>query len=355
MRHPVLSDRVRLIIWWLAWLLLTAGQLFLYYFAYGEITGIFIPDGIISMIVFSGIGISLWYPFRFINAGKSALISVAGNILIGGTLSVALWIIVTRFAVPLFLPVNSGFEAYWQATFPYRAGTGGLIYALIILAYYLFETLYNLSEKNAREARLETLVRDTELKALRSQINPHFLFNSLNSINSLTVTNPDKAREMIIKLSEFMRYALSKKDEQHVTLRSELENLKLYLEIEKIRFGDKLSTGEEIDENCLDIKMPVMLLQPLYENAVKHGVYESTEIVRINTRVRCSEGFLEIVISNNYDTVPSPVKGTGTGLLNVTRRLDLFYGSKASVRIARENGIFSVTLVLPANVEDNQK
>ncbi len=347
MKHPVLSDRVRLIIWWLVWLLLTASQLFLYYFAYGEITVIFIPDGIISMLAFSGIGISLWYPFRFINAGKSALISVAGNFVIGGTLSVALWIIVTRYAVPLFLPVNNDFETYWKATFPYRAGTGGFIYGLVILAYYLFVTLYNLSEKNAREARLETLVRETELKALRSQINPHFLFNSLNSISSLTITDPDKAREMIIKLSEFMRYSLSKKDEQPVTLRSELENLKLYLDIEKIRFGDKLSTGEEIDENCLDIKMPVMLLQPLYENAVKHGVYESTEIVRINTRVRCSGGFLEIIISNNYDIVPSPVKGTGTGLMNVTRRLDLFYGRKASIKTSRDNGTFSVSLILP--------
>lgn len=355
MRHPVLSDRVRLIIWWLVWLLLTAGQLLLYYFAYGKATTIFIPDGIISMIVFSGIGISLWYPFKFINAGKSTLMAVAGNFLISGTLSVTLWIILTRYSVPLFLPENNDFETYWKATFPYRVGNGGFIYGLIILAYYLFVSLYNLSEKNAREARLETLVRDTELKMLRSQINPHFLFNSLNSISSLTITDPDKAREMVIKLSEFMRYSLSKKDEQPVSLRSELENLRLYLEIEKVRFGDKLFTDEEIDENCLDIKMPVMLLQPLYENAVKHGVYESTESVRIKTRVRCTGGFIEIIISNNYDTVPSAVKGTGTGLMNVTRRLDLFYGNKASVKTIKENGIFSVSLFLPSGDKNLQK
>lgn len=183
---------------------------------------------------------------------------------------------------------------------------------------------------------------------LRSQINPHFLFNSLNSISSLTITNPDKARDMVIKLSEFMRYALSKKDEQPVTLRSELENLRLYLEIEKVRFGDRLSTTENIDENCLDIKVPVMILQPLYENAVKHGVYETTECVAINTLVACRNEYLEITISNNYDLAALPVKGTGTGLANVARRLDLFYGNNASLRTSKENGLFSVSVFLPA-------
>jgi LytS/YehU family sensor histidine kinase len=185
---------------------------------------------------------------------------------------------------------------------------------------------------------------------LRSQINPHFLFNSLNSISSLTITDPEKAREMVIKLSEFMRYALSKKDEQPVTLRSELENLRLYLEIEKVRFGDKLFTEENIEEKCLEIKMPVMILQPLYENAIKHGVYETTDCVKIRTRVSCNSGYLEIMISNNYDQMPSSTKGTGTGLLNVARRLDLFFGNRASIRTTKENGIYTVSIFIPSEV-----
>jgi LytS/YehU family sensor histidine kinase len=153
---------------------------------------------------------------------------------------------------------------------------------------------------------------------------------------------------MVIKLSEFMRYSLSKKDEQPVTLRSELENLRLYLEIEKVRFGDRLSTEEIVDEKCLNFKMPVMLLQPLYENAIKHGVYETTEVVGIRTKVACGNGYLEIVISNNYDLTPSSVRGTSTGLLNVSRRLDLFYGNRASMKTSKENGIFTVSLFIPA-------
>jgi LytS/YehU family sensor histidine kinase len=190
---------------------------------------------------------------------------------------------------------------------------------------------------------------------LRSQINPHFLFNSLNSVSSLTITDPEKARDMVIKLSEFMRYSLSKKDDQPVTLRSELENLRLYLEIEEVRFGDRLTTEEEINAGCLEAVMPVMLLQPLYENAIKHGVYESTESVRIKTKVSCNQGYLDINISNNYDPAPSSVKGTGTGLMNVSRRLDLFYGNRASMQTKKENGIFSVSLFLPFEVRNSGK
>jgi LytS/YehU family sensor histidine kinase len=154
---------------------------------------------------------------------------------------------------------------------------------------------------------------------------------------------------MVVKLSEFMRYALSRKDEQPVSLQNELENLRLYLDIEKGRFGDKLTTEEIIESNCLDFKIPVMLLQPLYENAVKHGVYESTESVKILTQAKVIDGYFEIAISNNYDPAPSLKKGTGTGLLNVTRRLELFYGKKASIKTSKESGIYTVTLYIPTD------
>ncbi|HBC77374.1 MAG TPA: histidine kinase [Bacteroidales bacterium] len=350
MKHPVLSNRVRLIVWWLAWFFITAGQLLLYYYSYGSFSVSAIPDGIVSMAIYSGIGLSLWYPFRYFNAAKSRSLSEIANLVFSGALSVVLWVVITKYFVQAILPKVNDYPAYWEATFPYRVGTGVFMYGLIILAYYLFVSLYNLSEKNVKEAKLESLVKETELKMLRSQINPHFLFNSLNSVSSLTITNPEKARDMVIKLSEFMRYALSKKDEQPVTLRSELENLRLYLEIEKVRFGDRLFTEESISEKCLDIKMPVMILQPLYENAIKHGVYESTESVNIRTKVSCNNGYLEIVISNNYDQTTTSAKGTGTGLINVSRRLDLFFGNRASIRSTKENGIYTVSLFIPAEV-----
>ncbi|MFH0841749.1 MAG: histidine kinase [Bacteroidota bacterium] len=349
MKHPVLENRIRFVVWWLVWLFLAAGQTLLYYFAYGSFVSISIIDTLLSLLIYSALGLSLWYPFAIFNKGESKPLTLISNLVITGAISVTFWVLITKLLIPLILPGQENFNEYWSATFPYRIGTGVFIYSLMILTYYLFVSLTNLSEKKSKEAILESLVKETELKMLRSQINPHFLFNSLNSVSSLTITDPDKARDMVIKLSEFMRYALSKKDEQPVTLRSELENLRLYLEIEKVRFGDRLTTDEQIEEKCLEVKMPVMILQPLYENAIKHGVYESTESVRIATIVMLVDSFMQITISNNYDTVTESRKGTGTGLVNVIRRLELFYGNKATLKTSRENGIFTVSLYIPAN------
>ncbi len=349
MKHPVLANRVRLIAWWLAWLFLSSGQLLLYYFAYNGFTPVSIPDAIVSMLIYSGIALSLWYPFSFFNTRTTTPAAVISNIFASGAISVTLWALITKLIMSLLLPENNDYQLYWEATLPYRIGTGIFIYGLVILTYYLFVSLTYLSEKKAREAKLESVVKETELKMLRSQINPHFLFNSLNSISSLTVSDPEKARTMVVKLSDFMRYALSRKDEKPVTLHSELENLRLYLDIEKVRFGERLSIEEKIDPGCLEAKIPVMLLQPLYENAIKHGVYESTETVTITTSVSVSNGYVEMTISNNFDPEAVSAKGTGTGLFNVSRRLELLYGNKAILKTEKQNDIFTVKIYIPAD------
>lgn len=347
MKHPIFSNSVRLIVWWLVWIFIALGQSLLFYYAFGSFIEISLVDSLVSLVIYSGIGLSLWFPFKYFNTGEIRTTALISNLVASGAISITLWVLITKFIMTTVLPEQNNYQAYWAATFPYRVGSGVFIYGLIILTYYLFESLSNLSEKKAKEAQLESLVKETELKMLRSQINPHFLFNSLNSISSLTITDPEKARDMVVKLSEFMRYALSRKDEQPVSLLNELENLRLYLDIEKVRFGDKLTTEEIIDSNCLDLKIPVMLLQPIYENAVKHGVYESTESVQIKTEARLIDGYFEIIISNNYDPAPSLKKGTGTGLLNVSRRLELFYGNKASLKTLKENGIYTVNIYIP--------
>lgn len=349
MKHPILSNKVRLIVWWLVWLFLALGQSLLFYLAYGKFINISILDSLVSLLIYSGVALSLWFPFRYFNGDNHTTTGLISNLVASGALSITLWIVLTKLIMIAVLPQQTNYQEYWVATFPYRVGTGVFIYGLIILTYYLFVSLSNLSEKNAKEARLESLVKETELKMLRSQINPHFLFNCLNSISSLTITDPEKARDMVVKLSEFMRYALSRKDEQPVTLQNEFENIRLYLDIEKVRFGDKLNTEEMIEKECLDFKIPVMLLQPLYENAVKHGVYESTESVKITTEAKITEGFIVITISNNYDSSLSSKRGTGTGLLNVGRRLEVFYGTKATMKTSKENGVYSVSLFIPAN------
>ena len=349
MKHPVLQNRVRLIVWWLVWILLGLGQSLLFYFAYGSFTQVIIPDIIVSFIIYSGIALVLWYPFSFFNAAITKPTVLISNLVATGAITITIWALITWFLVGQLLPEGTNYITYWEVTFPYRIGTGVFIYGLIILTYYLFVSLSNLAEKNAREAKLESLVKETELKMLRSQINPHFLFNSLNSVSSLTVTDPDKARTMVIKLSEFMRYALSRKDEQPVTLQSELDNLRLYLDIEKVRFGERLFIEENIDPGCLMAYLPVMILQPLYENAIKHGVYESTKKVTIRTSVSSANGLVEITIFNNFDPEATPVKGTGTGLLNVSRRLELLYSNRAVMKTEKQSDSFTVKIFIPAD------
>ena len=347
MKHPVLQNRTRLIIWWLVWIILAAGQILLFYFIYGYFDALSIPDTLLSFFILSVLILSLWYPFSYINRENTKVFLIVFSLIIAGTVFISLSMVITRMTLQSVTGDKLFFGIYWKSTLPYRAGASVFIYILAVVTYYLFISLGKLSEKKAREAKLESLLKETELKMLRSQINPHFLLNSLNSVSSLTLTNPEKAREMVIKLSEFIRYGLSKKDEQAVSLRNELENLKLYSDIEKIRFGDRLSTEENIDTQCLDLKLPVMILQPLFENAIKHGVYESSGSVTIKTEVKKTEDCVQITISNNFESSPSFRKGTGTGLANVENRLSLFYGNKARLITSKEKDVFSVTLFIP--------
>ena len=225
------------------------------------------------------------------------------------------------------------------------------MYAVITLTYYLIILIENISRKNMKEAKLENMLKETELMMLRSQINPHFLFNSLNSISSLTISDATKAREMVIKLSEFMRYALSKKEDRTVTLETELKNLRLYLEIEKVRFGERLLLEEKFAKECLAVRIPNMILQPLYENAIKHGVYESTEAVSIKLEAKRVNGAIEISIINDFDPDSIPAGGTGTGLNNVRRRLELYYGHRASLQTQKGNNKFTAKLHIPEQAD----
>ena len=135
---------------------------------------------------------------------------------------------------------------------------------------------------------------------LKAQINPHFIFNSLNSISSLTLSSPEDAREMIVKMSEFLRYSLGQDSEQ-ISLRVELDQIKRYLDIEKVRFGDQLVFESVMDQECLEWPVPRLILQPLFENAIKHGLYESIETVTISLAGSKKGNNILLTISNNFD------------------------------------------------------
>ena len=348
MKHPLLENRTRLLVWWLAWLILAAGQSLLIHFGYGSRAEVAIADGLVSMILFGLLGLAVWFPVRFLLKDENQLYTTIIYVLQTGTLTVAVWLLGTRFRVRDMVAEKVDYIIFWHSVLVFRATAGVLIFFGMILVYYLFLSATRLAEKAARQAQLETQVRDGDLKMLRSQINPHFLFNSLNSVSSLTVTDPLRAREMIVKLSDFMRYSLSSRNEQPVTLGNEMESLRLYLQIEKVRFGERLRIEEDISPECLQALMPGMLLQPLYENAVKHGVYESTEEVTIKTIARKENETVVISVTNNVDTDSVVTrKGAGIGLKNVSSRLELFFGDSADLNVSRGEDNFTVMVRFP--------
>lgn len=212
---------------------------------------------------------------------------------------------------------------------------------------------YNLEEKKYIETLktdAEKLARDAELFKLRQQLQPHFLFNSLNSISALAGRQPEQARKMIQQLSDFLRGALKKEEHQSVSLSDELQHLQLYLEMEKMRFGHRLSTEIDHDEKSLAYQMPPMLLQPIVENAIKFGLYDTTEAITIRISAASTDDFLVISVQNPYDPeTSSPRQGTGFGLSSVRRRLYLLFARNDLLTVSAEGNQFITTVKIPKN------
>jgi len=246
------------------------------------------------------------------------------------------------------------YDQFLKVSIPWRIVTGIFYYLLLVMVYVLVLYYHDIQQKMKNEVLLNDMIRETELDLLKSQINPHFLFNSLNSISSLTVTSPERAREMTIKLSDFLRYNVSKGKERFTILEKELDNVRIYLEIEKVRFGSKLAFDFDIDKNCLKCNVPVMILQPLYENAVKHGVYESTGEIVIRTRCTMDDCCLVLTISNNFEAGAPSKKGAGIGLKNIRERLKIMYHNEKLLETKVSGNEFLVTLVIPVENSDGK-
>ncbi len=226
------------------------------------------------------------------------------------------------------------------------------INALLIAWMTIINILWNIQrehkENEQRKADAERLAREAELYNLRQQLQPHFLFNSLNSIIALIGRKPDEARNMTFQLSDFLRGTLRKDDQQLIALKDELEHLQLYLEIEKVRFGHRLETQINYDEECLAMTLPAMIMQPLVENAIKYGLYDTTGNVAISIACVCSNQLLEIQIENPYDSESNkPRRGTGFGLRGVQRRLFLLFGRTDLLETRATKHIFTSIIKIP--------
>jgi two-component system LytT family sensor kinase len=217
--------------------------------------------------------------------------------------------------------------------------------AMISLVYYAQQ---DQKANELRKAEAEKLARDAELYNLRQQLQPHFLFNSLNSINALIGFKPDEARKMIHQLSDFLRGTLKKDDQQQVSLTEELQHLQLYLDIEKVRFGHRLQTEISCDDKSNTAKLPPMLLQPIVENAIKFGLYDTTDNVVVSIRAEIDDNYLVLMVQNPYDPETArPRQGTGFGLRGVQRRLNLLFVRNDLMETHTNDNIFTTIIKIP--------
>lgn len=351
MQHPVFLHPKSITVYFSLWALVAGLHFFIYYYVYLFPIEISVADSIVYNSIFCTIGIVIWFIFRYTIPDKNNLWNVVFTHLALLTLILAVWNGLSFTVLSLLFGSNKAYNDFLGNSLPNKVFTGIIFYVLTGMAYYLYIYNRNIEEKIKIESRLREVLKETELNMLKAQINPHFLFNSLNSISSLTITNPEKAREMVIKLSDFLRYSVSSNTNSITSLENELSNIRRYLEIEKVRFGDKLLFDFHLQNECLHCKVPSMLLQPLFENAIKHGVYESTEQVRIDMDCKCQEEFLEIVITNDFDPTARPRKGSGIGLKNIRERLRLLYKNDKLLKTSIEGTRFTVFLCLPKNTE----
>lgn len=231
------------------------------------------------------------------------------------------------------------------------------IYKFLFVYFLLFLTFFQLwmdkfkllQEKTMQKVlEIERQLNQAELKNIQQQLQPHFLFNSLNSISALTIIKPEEARRMIQLLSDFLRGTLTREKENVMSFKEEIAYLNLYLEIEKVRFGHRLNVEFLIDNLCDSAKIPALILQPIVENAIKYGLYGQTEAITIKVEAKCFDNILQVSISNPYSPETEKTsKGVGFGLTSVKKKMFLLFGQNDLLFIDKNQNTFTTTIKIP--------
>jgi two-component system sensor histidine kinase AlgZ len=307
-------------------------------------------------VLFAAACLSAWYTCRATPLRSSGIARLFTTHLLAALVLSFVWAQIGRLYARALSgsPLFQGLDARYDAHSAIVMVSGVLLYLVNVGFFYVLIALE--ASRAAEACVLETsiLARDAELKALKAQVNPHFLFNSLNSISALTSSDPAKAREMCILLAEFLRMTLGLGERSSIALSEELSLLHRFLAIEKVRFGSRLQMTEEVAEECKNMLIPPLLLQPLIENAVTHGIANLPEGGLVRLAADCQAGRLSIVVENTFDAEATPNHRNGLGLANVRQRLEARYQKSANMRVTAEAGQFQVSLSLPAEPHEVQ-
>jgi two-component system, LytTR family, sensor histidine kinase AlgZ len=277
-------------------------------------------------LFFAFVCLTPWYMCRQLPLWSAGIAEMLSYHLGASVLATALWVALARL-VGSALALGSRLDP----EVPYLVTVGLLVYLLSVALHYMA-----LAAGESRQAALDA--REAELRALKAQINPHFLFNCLNSITALTTSDPGKAREMCIRLADFLRSTLGLGERASVAWHEELDLAQAYLDVEQVRYGSRLQVEMSVDEACADCLVPPLVLQPLIENAVKHGIATLVDggIIQVHSRVL--DGLLEVSVENGFDPESPSSRRNGLGLRNVRTRLERRFGGSARLKAgAREN------------------
>jgi two-component system, LytTR family, sensor histidine kinase AlgZ len=342
--HPILANQARLRLYLLAWI---PFDLFLIYWPYSA--GAFgLAEGAAFVIplltVLSFLTLSSWYLCAALPLSRTSPFKLVINTFAAASAMGAFWVLIAiawaSALAHLFFPE---LDTRMERFYPLYYFTGVLLYLLGVALHYLISSI-----ETSQQA--QTLARESQLRALKMQINPHFLFNSLNSISALTLADSSRAREMCIKLSDFLRTTLQLGDREVIPLSEELALCLNYLEVERVRFGSRLTIEQRIDEGCGHCEVPSLIVQPLVENAVKHGISGVLEGGTVTLDVRYSGEILRIRVTNPYDPEYQPAKRNGIGLRNIRQRLEARYGDRARLELEPLTGnIYKAELRLPCS------
>jgi signal transduction histidine kinase len=292
--------------------------------------------------------LSAWYVSHSAPLATTGATRLIATALSSALMTSAVWLLLSRLWIELL--ARRGIVADAATTFDRNDtvlfGFGLLLYLLSLAGGYLLASFQISREAERRALEGLVLAREAELRALRAQLDPHFLFNSLHSISALTTADPPSARRMCVLLADFLRESLALGGEDRIPLDRELDLIRRYLEVERVRFGDRLRV--ELDAgNAGGCLIPALLLQPIVENAVTHGIAHTIDGGTVRVAASRGAGTVTLTVENPCDPDRPRSGGTGLGLANVRARLRALHGDDARMRAEDEGAMWRVEIVLP--------
>lgn len=346
--HPILVRGGRLGLYLACWLALVPLAALL--LAGGEVGwGEALAEAFPLVLVYAYLCLASWYVCRAVPLRPLHPLRLVAAHGLGAFLSSGLWVLVGWGWAGVLDELSLGGAAgRFLAVSPRLYALGVPLYLLSAALHYLLLALESAREAERRALELRVQAREAELRALKAQIDPHFLFNSLNAASALVGSDPGGARRMVLLLAEFLRRSLRLGRVESIPLAEELAHAAGYLAVERVRFGERLRVEEDVEEACRVCLVPSLLLQPLVENAVRHGIAQLLEGGAIRIAARREGSLLRLTVENPCDPDHAPPRGEGVGLANVAARLRTLYGREGRLTVAPEPGRFRVEMVLPA-------